>query len=228
MAHVLPHGTVPGALVLTLALLAASAADADVQYVYDDGQTDTAIGPPSSFPSDPQTGWGNYFVAQPGGETITNVSVAFGPTWPTRGEVTVYLFEDPDDDFDPRNATLLTSTTLTPPTIGMSAFNDFAITPTTVSGGFFVLAATDTARGEDRPAAMDTSDAPTDRSWLVYNPIEDGVNVDDLSANAYIQPAANATVFDGVFMIRATGVPEPTTATLAGLAGTLLLARRRR
>ena len=33
-----------------------------------------------------------------GGETITTISIAFGANWPTRGEVTVWLFDDPDDD----------------------------------------------------------------------------------------------------------------------------------
>lgn len=214
------------AIALAAGLLAASVATAQVDYIYDDGQTDTAIGPPSSFPADPQTGWGNYFFAQPGGETITNISVAFGPTWPTRGVVDIYVFDDPDNDNDPRNANLVASTSMTPDTIGMSAFNDFAITPTTVSGGFFVVAATDTVRGEDRPAAMDLS-GPIDRSWLIYNPVTEGINTTDLSANAYIRPAAEATVFDGVFMIRATGVPEPTLAVAGlGLLGGLLVRRR--
>jgi hypothetical protein len=216
-------------LALSAGLLAGAApAFAAAVYQYDDGQTDTAIGPPSSFSADPQTGWGNYFTAVPGGEVITNVSIAFGPTWPTRGPVNVYLFDDPDDDFNPGNATLLASTTLTPATIGLSAFNDFPITPTAVSGGFFVLATTDTAKGQDRPAAQDTSaGAPTNRSWLIYNPRTVGINTTTLSANAYFQPAANATVIDGVFMIRANGVPEPTALSLLA-APLLALCRRRR
>lgn len=211
----------------TLAASFASAASA-AYYRYDDGQTDTSMGPPSSFPQDPQTGWGNYFVAPAGGDEISAIQIAFGPTWPTRGPVNVYLFEDADDDFNPGNATLLTSVTDTPAQIGLSIFNTFTFpTPMHVDGGFFVLATTDTAKGLDRMAAQDTS-GRTDRSWLIYNPRTVGINTSNLAANALFSPAAPLTAIDGVYMIRAIGVPEPTTLAAVAGAGAIALHRRRR
>lgn len=218
-----------GSVALLAALAAAAgSAVADVQYAYDDGTMDTAVGPPSSFPENPQTGWGNYFEAQPGGEWIHTISVAFGPTFATGREVTVWLFDDPDNDFNPRNAVPLATATMVPETIGGSVYNDFAITPTQVQGGFFVMAMTFTERGVDRPAAEDTS-ARADRSWLVYNPARLGINVDDLGSNAYIARADSALPFDGAWMIRASGspVPAPATMGLAAAAGMLALRRRR-
>ena len=50
-----------------------SGADADITYSYDHGTTGAAVGPPSSFPQDPVTGWGNYFITQPAGEVITSM-----------------------------------------------------------------------------------------------------------------------------------------------------------
>ena len=116
------------------------------------------------------------------------------------------------------------------PVLGGSTYNDFAIEPTQVSGGFFVLALAFTERGVDRPAAEDTS-ARADRSWLFYNPATQGLNLDNLGANALARRADDGILpFPGAWMIRATGTPVPTPAAatllLAGAAGTL--ARRRR
>lgn len=207
-------------------------ASADVLYSYDDGQLDSAVGPPSSFPENPEMGWGNYFEAQPQGELIHTIQVSIGPTMPNLGPVTVWLFDDPDNDFNPGNAVPLTSATLTPTTIGGSFFTEFAIEPTQVSGGFFVMAATVAVAGEDRPAAQDTtSPVPTDRSWIIYNPARLGIDVDDLAGNALFSPAAAITPFDGAWMVRAVGspIPEPASAgALIGLSGLALLRRRRR
>lgn len=129
------------------AAIATTSANA-AYYKYDDGQTDTSLGPPSSFPADPQTGWGNVFTAVAGGDAISAVEIAFGPTWPTRGVVNVYVFQDSDNDFDPRTgSTLLGSTSATPANIGLSTFNTFTFaTPINVTGNFFVLATTKIGR----------------------------------------------------------------------------------
>src|SRR5690606_16214903 len=56
-------------------------AAAAVVYRYDDGDGNANQGPPSAF--DPDMLWGNYYLVQTGGEVITEISVAFGPTFPT-------------------------------------------------------------------------------------------------------------------------------------------------
>ncbi len=213
---------------IAVVALAHGALAATVNYSIDDGDGDTNQGPPSSF--DPDMLWGNYFEAQAGGEMITQISVAFGPTFPSlaNGPVTFWLLEDPDDDFDPRNAVALTSVQATP-----DVFNDNFFTvdidPTLVSGGFFVGASAFLQGGEDRPARVDTSHSG-DRSWFFYAPsIAD--TIDDL-ANAPFGSRMDDTqfvVFPGAFMVRATGVPVPAAPTgLAMLAGVGALAGRRR
>lgn len=216
-------------LVALLAAAAAGPAIADVQYAYDTGVTSTAVGPPGSFPVDPQTAWGNYYFTEPGGEVITSISVAFGPNFAEGREVTVWLFNDPDDDADPRNAIPLASATRVPEALGGSIFTEFSITPTEVSGGFFVAAVALTNRGVDRPAASD-SNGRADRSWLFYNPATEGINVDNLGGNALARRLDDGIVpFPGAWLVRATGtaVPAPGALALLGLGG-VVAARRRR
>lgn len=223
------HNTIRTALVgVAVAALSHAALAATVQYSYDDGDGNTNQGPPSSF--DPDMLWGNYFEAQPGGEVITQISVAFGPTFPSlaNGPVTFWLLDDPDDDFDPRNATALTSVQATP-----DVFNDNFFTvdidPTLVTGGFFVGASALLDGGADRPARVDTN-ASGDRSWFFYAPsIADTIN--DLAAAPFGTRNDNTqfVVFPGAFMVRATGVPVPAAPTgVAMLAFGALATRRRR
>lgn len=200
---------------------------ATVTYAIDDGNGDTNQGPPSSF--DPDMLWGNYFEAQAGGELITQISVAFGPTFPSlaNGPVTFWLLEDPDDDFDPRNATALTSVQATPDVFNDNYFT-VDINPTLVSGGFFVGASALLDGGADRPARVDTSH-PGDRSWFFYAPsIADTIN--DLGSAPFGTRMDNTqfVIFPGAFMVRATGVPVPSAPTAAGLLAFGVVASRRR
>ena len=122
-----------------------------VVYRYDDGDGNANQGPPSAF--DPDMLWGNYYLVQTGGEVITEISVAFGPTFPSLadGPVTFWLLEDADMDFDPRNATALTSVTATPDVFNDNFFT-VQIPPTQVQGALFVGASAKLLGGEDRPA----------------------------------------------------------------------------
>lgn len=204
------------ALVTAVAALACAGSvfAASVEYIIDDGNGDTNQGPPSTF--DPDTLWGNYFEAQVGGEVITSVSVAFGPTFPTGGPVTVWLFDDPDDDFDPTNAVPLTSATLEHDGTSNDVFRTFAIEPTEVSGGFFVAANAFLFGGVDRPLRVDTNH-PGDRSWFFYAPEIDDV-VDDLASAPFGTRMDNTefVIFPGAFMVRASGEPVGSPADLNG------------
>lgn len=201
---------------LTLAvLLGAGAVLNPVEYVYDDGTMNVGVGPPSSFPSDPEMLWGNYFFVEEGGEVITRISFALGSSFPEGREVSVALFDDPDDDLDPSNAIFLTKETVMPEFIGGSQFNHVDIEPTEVSGGFFVAAFAWAEAGIDRPGAQDTT-GPSDFSWLVYNPVEVGVDLENLGDNAFIDKLESVSIFPGVWMIRATGEPIDTAAPCPG------------
>lgn len=190
-------------------ILTTAAATANIDYIYDDGGANANVGPPSSFPSDPDMMWGNYFFAEDGGELITTISYALGSTFPKGREVSVALFDDPDGDLDPSNATLLATATTIPEFIGGSQFNVIEIEPSLVTNGFFVAVFTLAEAGIDRPAAQDTG-GPVGFSWLIYNPIEKGVNLENLGENAFIENMENiGGAFPGVWMIRAVGKPAP-------------------
>lgn len=195
------------------ALAAEPAADAPagapfvggVEYLYDDGAANVNIGPPSSF--DPDMLWGNYYLTEPGGEVITEIAVAFGATFPSRpAGVTFWLLDDPDADFDPRNATALVSATAVPDVSG-NAFFVVPIPPTRVSGAFFVGASAELLGGQDRPARVDTG-ARADRSWFFYAPDIDAI-IDSLSTAPFGTRMDSAAVvpFPGAFMVRAHGEP---------------------
>ena len=179
-----------------------------IEHAYDDGDGDNNIGPPSSF--DPDMLWGNYYLAQPGGELITRISVAFGPTFPSlaNGPVTFWLLQDPDADFDPGNAFAIASVQGTPDVFNDTYFN-VDLPPTWVQGGFFVAASAKLLGGEDRPARSDSSD-PGDKSWFYYAP-DIAATIDDLASAPFGTRMDNTQFvpFPGAFMIRATGEPAP-------------------
>ncbi len=174
-----------------------------VEYSIDDGDGDTNQGPPSTF--DPDTLWGNYFVAVPGGERITSISVAYGPTFPTGGPVTVWLFDDPDDDFDPLNAVPVASATFAYDGTSGDVFVSYPIEPTVVSGGFFVAANAFLFGGVDRPLRVDTGHPGICRGSSTTRKIDDVV--DDLSTAAFStrMDDTDFVIFPGAFMIRAQG-----------------------
>lgn len=177
-----------------------------VTYLYDDGDGDTNQGPPSTF--DPDMLWGNYYLTEAGAEVITEISIAFGPTFPSlaNGPVTFWLLDDPDADLDPRNAVALTSVQATP-----DVFNDTFFTvkipPTRVSGAFFVGASAKLDGGQDKPARVDR-DASGDKSWFFYAP-EIADVIDDLASAPFGTRNDNTqfVVLPGTFMVRAKGIP---------------------
>lgn len=201
--------------------MAPLATDGDpVVYQHDSGSGNINVGPPSTF--DPDMLWGNYYLTQPGGEVITHISVAFGPTFPSLGDgpVTFWLLDDPDMDLDPRNATALTSVQGTPDVFGNNFFT-VEIPPTQVSGAFFVGASAQLQGGQDAPARLDTSH-PGNKSWFFYaDDISEVIN--DLASAPFgtSMDDPEYVPFFGAFMVRAYGVPagggkltfDPTIAT---------------
>lgn len=211
---------------LGLAALA-SGAGATV-FSYDNGTTTVAVGPPSSFPVNPITGWGNYFVSDPQGTRITKLSAAFGPNFNPATPVTMHLFADPDGDFNPLNAVLLTSVTKVPTQVGGSVFTTFDINPTVVNGGFFVMCTAFTVKGVDKPAAADLT-GRVDRSWYFYNPASSGMNLANLGANALARRVDQVLPLPGAWLVRAEGeaIPTPGGLALVALSGLAALRRRR-
>ena len=206
------------------------AGDSSLLYQLDDGSGNVNVGPPSTFDADML--WGNYFVAQPEGRQIFELQVGLGTSYP-RDEfnqpvpLTLYLFDDPDDDGDPSNAIPVAETTIVPTVFTQSGFNIAPIPPTIVDGGFFVAALIRGAvPGNESAAALDP-DGSGDNSWLFYY---GDANTDDLSFDiGFASEANNGAVFPftGNWAIRANAVPAPAGAALLALTGIVGLRRRR-
>lgn len=211
-----------GLLILSLA----SSASAAFQYAYDDGVGSGNLAPSfsssGSYPAEFM--WGNVYNVTGGNDVITTISVAFGRiNVPENRWVRLSLYQLTTPN-DPRTATLLTSVEGLSGLPRTNTFLDYAITPTKVTGQFFVAATMIAdASATAAPARYDLGGASNaSNAWLFAatslagQPL--GAAPFQVRMSEYIIPAA--------FMVRATAIPAP--ASVLALAGVLLAARRRR
>jgi hypothetical protein len=131
-------------------------------YAIDDGTMDStgSLGGTQTF--------ANQFDAG-GGRVIGAVAIAFNSDVVQGDPITVYLWDDLNDDGSPADAVLLASAG---GVVGPSAFNSpkenpvefdvYPITPTAVSGSFFVGVSTSSG---GFPMTLDESDPLPNRSW---------------------------------------------------------------
>ncbi len=178
-----------------------------VDYILDTGVGSFNIGP-SQF--DANMTWLNSFDTIPGGEYITNISVSFGDIEDNDGNpgsdlVTLAILNDPNNDHDPSDAVLLSTTQVQWVDTGFGEFVDYPIDPTHIEGVFFVAVVMDVLQRAN-PASMDPN-SPTAgaQSWMFYNP---KLNLEDLGSSPYILHMGTSP-FQGAWMIRATGEPQP-------------------
>jgi hypothetical protein len=213
----------------TLAVCLTGISYAQTTYQYDDGVSNVTFGPPSSFEpfGDIDILWGNYFFTNDPTELVTEVSFGLGEL-SAGGNVSIWIFDDPDNDADPTNAVPVFSMQTVGQNLGFD-FNVQGVTPTAVSGGFFVaighlavLTYPDGNPDYPSPGRFDP-DARADRSWFFY---DNDIPEQDLGSSGFFTRMDGPQVpIPGAFAIRATTVPEPAAAILLGLA-TLILRRR--
>lgn len=191
---------------LVLAITSALHAQ-QVDYILDTGVGSFNIGP-SQF--DANMTWLNSFDTAPGGEYITNISVSFGDIQDNNGIpgsdlVTLAILNDPNNDHDPTDAILLTTTTVQWVDTGFGEFVDYPIQATQIEGVFFVAVVMDVLERAN-PASMDPN-SPTAgaQSWMFYNPKP---NLGDLGSSPFILRMGDSP-FQGAWMIRATGEAQP-------------------
>jgi len=201
-------------------LLGATAPAANAfEYKLDDGSGNYTIGP-SQF--DAEMLWGNYFDAEPGYEIITSISVSFATSVPLGREVSVLLFDDPDDDLDPTNAMLVAQGTGLTAAAPVNTFLSSDIPDTPITGGFFVGVLMDLAQHET-PARLDPQSQHS-RSWLFF---DGAIDLNNLASAPVIYNMAD-TPFNGSWMVRAVGVPEPGAAVYGlAIAISMAICRRR-
>ncbi|WP_141491728.1 T9SS type A sorting domain-containing protein [Longimonas halophila] len=177
-------------------------------YTLDDGSSENNIG----ITSGADILWLNAFETQDGAATITAIASAFGTSLATGSPVEFLLYDDPNNDGDPTDATLLTSVTTQSDVSGGDQLQVEPITPTTVSGVFFVAVL---APSSTTPAPIDeTTDVGA--SW-VGTAASGAFDTTDLSG---LSPIADAG-FPGNWLLRAQGsfvAFEPVSGTVA--AGT--------
>ncbi len=151
--------------------------------------------------------WMNQFDVIPGFEMITTISLAWGSVLggsPPVGKPTIVaLYEDPNDDGNPFDAVLLTTETVGVTAPGTDQFTDVPITPTIVSGSFFVAALMQFTDAGEFPIPLDAS-PPANRSFVASQFPQGAFNLDDLTAN--LNPPSN---IDVNWLLRADGVARP-------------------
>jgi hypothetical protein len=192
----------------------------DFTYSIDDGTAEDSVG---------LTNGGNLlclneFTVTGGNNIINSISIAWGtPAFPDPTlnglAFTAVLWNDPNNDGSPTDATVLATVNGVVADAGTNTFHISLIAPTTVgTNNFFVGFVINHLPGQF-PAAFDESNPLPNRSWVSV-----GGNINNLSDAITIESAGLV----GNWMVRADAVPEPSTYALVGLglAGIVFLGRR--
>ncbi|MAT73163.1 MAG: hypothetical protein CMJ58_27065 [Planctomycetaceae bacterium] len=231
-----------GTLAMCFALGAALPAQAAVLYSTDDGVGELPGGGGPPIPAD--IWWAQSFDTAAGGTVITDLQVAFGSALAGQrvgvngAPVQVFLYDDSDNDGDPNTGLVrLQTVSSTVQSANTNTFVNFAIPPTAVSGKFFVAAlvsdtgfdaSTGTLAPNGMPAGFDQSSS-AGTSW-VADSSSGNIDPDNVPGTANLSGSIiNLATFGlpGNLMLRAVGVPEPSTILLL-LAGASVLGLRRR
>jgi hypothetical protein len=207
-------------------------AEAATLYRVDDGVSDTASGIQNGVGTYDML-WLNSFTTQAPREVIRSISLTWGTPQAPPGNTgrlnglatEVLLYSDPNNDGNPQDAVLLTSALTTVANQDTDIFSQINITPTQVSGSFFVAALMrNLPLGNAFPAAFDTTSPINDRSWLLFTTSittpGTGINSGDLSSIRTIE-SFNHPRGNWLLRARGTAVPAviPTPALLPGLLG---------
>jgi hypothetical protein len=136
-------------------------------YALDDGESDISVRADGTY-----TAWMNQFNVIGNLDTITDIDLSFGSS-AVGQQVTLYIWDDPDTDGDPTDATVLMSHSMivqpgmdNPNGLSRVDVPDTYVGPAGTS--FFVGVIDDeTLGGDDFPAAGDWDAATAGRSWLV-------------------------------------------------------------
>ncbi|MFI4917898.1 MAG: GC-type dockerin domain-anchored protein [Phycisphaerales bacterium JB060] len=176
-------------------------------YTLDDGSGGFTIGP-SEF--DAVVTWGNYFDTDAGCPWLSEVSVSFPGSLPVGTPITVIVYDDPDGDGDPTNATVLSAASHVSEATSTSTFATYDIRPTNIGeGGFFVAIAAFVPQRQS-VARLD-QDTLGVNSWLFY----DGELLTDPGAAPFILRMSESP-FNGTWMVRAAGEAQGCLADFDG------------
>jgi len=182
----------------------------DFIYTLDDGSAEFGFGGDGSA----DRFWMNAFQAQEGATTITAIASAFQGGFPLGSNVQYLLYEDPNDDGNPVDATLLQNISVTTEVSGGSQLQVEPIPPTQVEGVFFIAVLAPSSSAFVAPFD-DTTDQ--DASW--WASVTAGTfNPTDLSQNPPSLMADVGGGFQNNWVLRAQGsfvAFEPVSGSLA-------------
>jgi len=228
--YTLQVGTAPGASAadgtFTISILEPACG-----YRRDDGEADGAIGIIISG----QLGYLNMFTAEGGADVLNQVAVAYGaPNGPGDLEdrdVTIAIYDDPTNDFDPSDAVLLYSFDTSTINVETSILNHYTVPNIAVNGVFCVLAVVETSVTA-LSGAFDYS-APSDGKAWTTGALGPNFDFDNLANNDLPLQDMESFGNDATFLIRAfsdatlgcesigTDYCDPAVPNSTGVAGQL-------
>ncbi len=153
-------------------------------YVVDDGSSENSVG----LIAGGDVMWLNYFTTTSGCEKIISAELTWGcPLFPGHipngGPCRVILYEDPTDDGDPNDAVYLTEAITTVVNAETDIFTTVGLTPTVVSGGFFIAALYQNQLAGQFPSSLDQPPSFPGTSWVAGNSTPGSFDVNDLLNN---------------------------------------------
>ena len=194
-------------------------------YMVDDGTAENSIG----ITAGADVAFLNQFTAAANLNVITDVEIAWGSVADGTA-ATVYIWNDPNGDGSPADATVVSSMATTTSSGNTSTFVTYDLPDVTFNVGdnFFVGALVNST---EFPAAIDESSGSAGVSWVageVGGP--GGLDVNNLGAAGVVLDVIDNYGFPGNWLVRANGtmVPEPASASLLVICGLALGLIRRR
>lgn len=191
-------------------------------YLYDDGVTDNQL--TTSGPATFNVAYLTQYTIAPGGTTLTSIDIVWGsrtiPNLPNGLSADVLLMDDPNGDGNPNDATVLQAISATTINVGTDTFNNYALSPATMSVGtnFFVGAfIRNVPTGSAWVGLDDDAIGMAGRNW--WNVVVPG------PTGAYNQLSIFGNDF--TLMTRANAVPEPAGLCVLALGAAALVRRRR-
>lgn len=185
------------------------------QYILDDGSQESSIG--LTLGGDIM--WLNYFTATAGCEVIHTISLTWG-VMSNGGPCRLFIYEDPDDDGNPDDAVLLIETGTTVVNANTNIFTNVSITPTAVSGGFFIAALYQNQPSGEYPCSMDETSYQAN-SWIAGAETAGTFDVNILTNNILAPVLIGDLGFGGNWLLRAEGsaqeVPVSDWAVIIGI-----------
>jgi len=172
-------------------------------YQYDDGEADNGLG----LTAGGQMCWLQHFQKYSGGETLATIKTAWGypgGSYPPAGTAgAVYVWDDPTNDGDPTDCSLLATVATTVQDPGTNMFTEVTLPGgTTIAGTFFIGAMSNQAAGQ-YPGPMDETTPYGGEAWVVGDTTSN-FDPNNLTNND-VAPVELSTIgFPAYWLLRAT------------------------